>query len=214
VDEALVSLLKDLGLNDYEARTLYAVFRLREGDAKTISGHAEVPRTKIYEILEEFVRRGYVTELDTRPRRYVVSDPLRVLRLMIREKKEGLERLEKRVEKIGKLIPVLSESGEVKGNYILRFKRPEALIGIVGDEVDEQTIVGSTPKSKDLLDRLGGKHVKSPFDFILTENAIYIPLAPLGEHSRETTVVVFQDPHILDVFKGWLNERGDIRTRV
>ena len=210
MDEALVSLLRDLGMNDYEARTLYALFRLREGDAKTISEHAEVPRTKIYEILEEFVRRGYVTELDTRPRRYVVSDPLRVLRLMIREKKEGLERLEKRIEKIGKLIPVLSESGEVKGNYILRFKRPETLIGIVGDEITAKSIVGSTPKSKDFLDRLDGKHVKSPFDFILTEKAIYIPLAPLGEHSREITVVVFQDPHILDIFKGWLNERGDL----
>ena len=210
MDEALISLLKDLGLNDYEARTLYALFRLREGDAKTISDYSEVPRTKIYEILEEFVRRGYVTELDTRPRRYVVSDPMRVLRLMVREKKEGLERLEKRIETIGKLIPVASESGEVRGNYILRFKRAETLIGIVGDDVDENTVVGSTPKSKELLDRLRGKHVKSPFDFILTEKAIYIPLAPLGEPSRETTVVVFQDPHIVDVFRRWLNERGDL----
>ncbi|MDN5358869.1 MAG: HTH-type transcriptional regulator, sugar sensing transcriptional regulator [Candidatus Diapherotrites archaeon] len=208
MDEALVSLLRDLGMSEYEAKTLYALFRLREGDAKTISEHAGVPRTKVYEILEEFVRDGYVTELDTRPRRYVVADPIRVLRLIIKEKKEGLERIEKRLETIGKLIPVLSENEEITGNYILRFKRPETLVGIIGDETDEKTIIGVTPKSSDILHRLNGKHVKSPFDFILTGKAVYIPLAPLGEPARETTVVVFQDPNIVDVFRRWLNERG------
>lgn len=207
MDEALLSLLRDLDLSDYEARTLYALFRLGEGDAKTISEHAEVPRTKVYEILEEFVQKGYVTELDTRPRRYAISDPLRVLRLMVREKRESLERLEKRVEKVGKIIPLLAENEEIHGNYILRFKRPETLVGILEDEVNKNTIIGHTPRSKDLLDRLKGKHVKSPFDFILTDKAIYIPLSPLWEPSREITVVVFQDENIINVFRRWLNER-------
>jgi len=205
VDEALLSLLRDLGLSEYEARTLYALFRLGEGDAKTISEHAEVPRTKVYEILENFVQRGYVTELDTRPRRYAVSDPLRVLRLMVREKKESVERLEKRIAKVGKIIPLLAENEEIRGNYILRFKRPEALVGILEDEVGENAVVGSTGKSRELLGRLRGRHVSSPFDFILTERAVYIPLSPLGEPSREITVVVFQDKNIVNVFRGWLN---------
>ncbi len=210
MDEALVSTLREMGLSDYEARTLYALFRLREADAKTVAELAEVPRTKVYEILEGFVRRGYVTELDTRPRRYVVSDPLRVLKTMINEKKENIKRLERRIEKIGHLMPVMSESGEVRGNYILRFKRPEALIGIVEDEVGKSSLIGISPKSAEILEKLSGKHVKSPFDFILTKKAVYVPLAPLGEPSRETTVVVFQDPHIIDVFRRWLNERGDL----
>jgi len=205
VEEALLSLLRDMGLGEYEARTLYALFRLGTGDTRTIAQHAEVPRTKVYDILRNFVQKGYVIEMDTRPKRYAVTDPLRVLQLMVKEKKERVERLEKRVKNIGKIIPLLADTGEIEGNYILRFKRPETLVSMLEGETDDATVVGSTGKSRELLARLKGKHLASPFDFILTKKAVYIPLAPLGEPSRETTVVVFQDKNVIDVFRRWLD---------
>jgi|GEM_PF-157673 len=144
------------------AKSLWWVYRtpilptIREATAKEIAEYGNVPRTKTYEILENFVKSGLVTEIEARP---------------------------------------------LKGNYILRFKSPEHLLNIVGDEIKDTSIVGISPKSIELLENVGGRHVNAPFDFLLTDNAIYLPLAPLGEPSRETTVVVFQDPHIIDIFK-------------
>ncbi len=210
VDDALLSVLRDLGLTNYEARALYAVLRLREATAKEISEYADIPRTKTYEILEKFVKKGIVTEIDARPRRFAIEYPKNVLQMLISEEKSRLKRIEAKINAIGEILPAMAENNKIRGNYILRFKSPEHLLSIVGDEVTDGAVVGISPKSEDLLENVGGKHVSAPFDFLYTGKAIYIPLAPLGEPSRETTVVVFQDPHIVDVFRRWLNERGDI----
>ena len=210
MDEGLLRILRDLGLTEYEARTMYAILRLREATAKEISEYGNVPRTKTYEVLENFVKQGLVTEIEARPRRFVVEDPKKVLDILVSEQKKRVERLEARVRAIDEILPALAKSPTIKGNYVLRFKSPEHLINIVGDEIKKDSIVGISPKSMELLENVGGKHVSAPFDFLLTEKAIYIPLAPLGEPSRETTVVVFQDPHIVEIFRRWLNERGDL----
>jgi DNA-binding MarR family transcriptional regulator len=210
VDESVLSVLREMGMSDYEAKTLYALLRLREATAKQIAEYGDIPRTKVYETLERFVQMGYVTEIDARPRRYVIEDPQRVLSALVNEQKKKVERLEAKVKKLGRILPALSEKKEIRGNYILRFKSPEHLLNIVGDEIKPKSVVGISPKSVDLLKNVGGKHVDAPFDFLLTDKAIYIPLAPLGEPSRETTVVVFQDPHIVNIFRRWLNERGDL----
>lgn len=210
MDEGLLRILRDLGLTEYEARTMYAILRLREATAKEISEYGNVPRTKTYEVLENFVKQGLITEIEARPRRFVVEDPKKVLEILVSEQKRRVERLESRVRAIGEILPALARSPQIKGNYVLRFKSPEHLINIVGDEIKASSIVGISPKSVELLENVGGKHVNSPFDFLLTDKAIYIPLAPLGEPSRETTVVVFQDPHIVEIFRRWLNERGDL----
>jgi len=210
VDEGLLRILRDLGLTEYEAKTMYALLRLRDATAKEISEYGGVPRTKTYEVLEKFVMEGLITEIDARPRRYVVEDPKKVLDLLVLEQKRRVERLEARVKAIGEILPAMTKNAKIRGNYILKFKSPEHLLNLVGDEITAEAIVGVSPKSMYILQDVGGKHIDAPFDFLLTKRAIYIPLAPLGEPSRETTVVVFQDPHIVDVFRRWLNERGDL----
>jgi len=206
----LLRILRELGLTEYEARAMYAVLRLREATAKEISEYGDVPRTKTYEILEKFVKMGLITEIEARPRRYVVEDPKKVLDVLVSEQKKRVERVEARVRAIGEILPAMARNPRIKGNYVLRFKSPEHLLNIVGDEIKQDSIVGISAKSMKLLENVGGRHVNAPFDFLLTKKAIYIPLAPLGEPSRETTVVVFQDPHIVEIFRRWLNERGDL----
>ena len=207
MDEGIVSLLKDLGMTDYQARVLYALMRLRESSAKQISELSGVPRTKVYEILEDFVRRGYVIEIDTRPKMYQIVDPHRILDMIVEEKKRELQRIERKAKEFSKIIPVLAETESSEGNYLLRLKSPEDLeIRLKGKK--GEIIVGLGPRSEIELRLNNVKEIPAPFDFIYTGDEIYIPLVPFSEQRKERTVVVFRDKGILSVFRKWLRSRS------
>ncbi len=207
MDESITSLLKDLGMTDYQARVLFALMRLRESSAKQISELSGVPRTKVYEILEDFVRRGYVIEIDTRPKMYQIVDPTRILDIIVDEKKRELDRIERRAKEFSKIIPVLAEAESKEGNYILRLRSVEDLdVRLKGKK--GEVIVGLGPRSEIDLKLSNVKKISAPFDFIYTGDEIYIPLVPFSEQRKERTVVVFREKGILSVFRKWLRSRS------
>ncbi len=55
-----VSLLQDLGLKEYEARSFLALTQLSTGTAKEISDISEVPRTRVYDAVRVLESRGLV----------------------------------------------------------------------------------------------------------------------------------------------------------
>jgi len=44
--------LERLGLTEYEAKTLSALFRLKEAEAPEVSRSAQVPKTRVYDVLD------------------------------------------------------------------------------------------------------------------------------------------------------------------
>ncbi len=202
MEAAIVSLLRDLGLNGYEAKVLYALFRLREADAKRIAEVAEVPRTKVYEILERLVQEGYIVVKDTRPRLYAVPDPKAVVKRMVREMRERIEKIEKRARQMEEILPILSEREARWGNYIMRFREMEDLIRSLREEISPHAIILSTPESEYVLSRLG-KTYRAPIDAIVDGDRAYLPLHPLHEPAREIVVVVFREPPYVDILRRW-----------
>ncbi|WP_458185805.1 TrmB family transcriptional regulator [Haladaptatus sp. NG-WS-4] len=55
-----VELLSELGLTEYEARTFVALLQLGEGTAKDVSDVSDVPRTRVYDAVEQLHDRGLV----------------------------------------------------------------------------------------------------------------------------------------------------------
>lgn len=55
--------LPALGLSAYAARTLVALVELGEGTAQDVSGVADVPRTRVYDAVDELQHRGLVVVL-------------------------------------------------------------------------------------------------------------------------------------------------------
>ncbi len=206
VEEAVISLLKDLGLSNYEARVLYALFRLKEADAKQIAELADVPRTKIYEILEKLAAAGYVIVKDTRPRVYASKDPKAIIRRMINERWEHLEKIAKRAEQIGEILPVLSESGESRKNYIMKFREIDDFLAMLREELSENAIIFHTRESEYLFSRLGRKMVEADVDVIVDGKRVYLPLHPLHEPMREVTVMVFLEEPYVRIFERWADE--------
>ena len=68
-----VGLLQDLGLKEYEARCFLALTQASTATAKEISDHSEVPRTRVYDAVDELHDRGLVDVLQSSPKRFWAS---------------------------------------------------------------------------------------------------------------------------------------------
>ncbi|SER23476.1 Sugar-specific transcriptional regulator TrmB [Natrinema salaciae] len=65
-----ISLLQDLGLQEYEARCFMALNRLPSGTAKEIHEISEVPRTRVYDAIRVLESQGLVEVQHTSPQVY------------------------------------------------------------------------------------------------------------------------------------------------
>lgn len=65
-----VSLLQDLGLKEYEARSFTALARVPSGTAKDIHELSEVPRTRVYDAIRVLEAQGLVEVQHSNPRKY------------------------------------------------------------------------------------------------------------------------------------------------
>ena len=68
-------LLEKLGLTEYEAKTLGTLFNLREAEAPQISRTAQVPKTRVYDVLEKLIQRRLIIEIKGRPKLYRAVEP-------------------------------------------------------------------------------------------------------------------------------------------
>lgn len=62
--------LEALGLSAYAARTFVALARIGEGTARDVSDDADVPRTRVYDAIEELQDYGLVDVQRTSPKRF------------------------------------------------------------------------------------------------------------------------------------------------
>ncbi|WP_251342783.1 TrmB family transcriptional regulator [Haloplanus halophilus] len=65
-----VEQLKALGLSTYAARTFVALVSLGEGTAREVSDVADVPRTRVYDAVDELRDRGLVDVKQSSPQRF------------------------------------------------------------------------------------------------------------------------------------------------
>lgn len=67
--------LEALGLSTYAARTFVALVSLGEGTARDVSHVADVPRTRVYDAVEELRSHGLVDVQQTTPKRFWAISP-------------------------------------------------------------------------------------------------------------------------------------------
>ena len=86
--------LEQLGLTEYEAKTLSSLFKLKESEAPEISRNAQVPKTRVYDVLDRLTKKGLIIEVYGRPKKYMVIEPPKVFDKLIEERKQEITRLE------------------------------------------------------------------------------------------------------------------------
>ena len=81
--QEIFELLQRLGLTEYESKTLTSLIRLGEAKAPDISREAQVPKTRVYDVLDKLMERDLIIEIQGRPKKYRVRETDRIFNELV-----------------------------------------------------------------------------------------------------------------------------------
>jgi HTH-type transcriptional regulator, sugar sensing transcriptional regulator len=121
-NDQLISLIKELGLSDFEARVYLATLTLGPTTILKISRTSGIKRATVYTVIEDLIRKGYIS-----------IEPRGFKRLFVAENPRNLEKgLEDRRERFREALPDLDALyNQREGGSIIRiYEGKEAIRGI------------------------------------------------------------------------------------
>ncbi len=136
--DGLNELLESLGLTEYEGKTLSTLFRLEEGEAPEISRLSQVPKTRVYDVLDKLVKKNLVIEIRGRPKKYRVIKASKVFNQLLGEKKNEIKAIEDKAEEFANSLSALEKMrGARQGETIMKVKDARDFEKILGQEIEK-----------------------------------------------------------------------------
>ena len=111
VEAELVDRLTDLGMTEYEARTLVDLTRLGTATARDVAEMGEVPRTRVYDAVETLHEMGLVDVQHATPRRFTVVSDDTVVRKLNVDRENTIARISDLFGELGTAEPQREEAG-------------------------------------------------------------------------------------------------------
>ncbi len=128
-------LLERLGLTEYEAKTLSTLFNLHESEAPEISRLAQVPKTRVYDVLDRLIEKKLVIEINGRPKKYRVVEIGNALSQLLESKKTELTELENKTIDVKDRLQDLETVNEDEGEKVMKVKDKNDFIKILAQEI-------------------------------------------------------------------------------
>lgn len=133
VSEKTRRVLQDLGLTDYEIKAYVALLANPGSQASEIGRWSDVPVSKIYEVLSNLERKGWVESQHTRPSKYFPKSPSTALQALRLKQEAELKSNEEYI--LGELMPIYEQKATqerpdiwiVRGDYNILAKVSEAI---------------------------------------------------------------------------------------
>ncbi|MBN2067854.1 MAG: hypothetical protein JW744_05280 [Candidatus Diapherotrites archaeon] len=129
------SLLEQLGLTEYESKTLSTLFKLGEAEAPGISRQAQVPKTRVYDVLNKLVEKNLVIEIRGRPKKYRGIEANKALDNLIEAKQAELKQLHERAVEMRDSLTVSAAAKEQSGETVMRVKDRHDFERILAQEI-------------------------------------------------------------------------------
>ena len=120
ISPKILNSLNEIGLTQYESK-VYATLAI-EGvaTAKDISNICGIPYGKIYEVITSLSKKGFVLVLPTKPMKYKVVDPSKIVKIIKQNNTRKIENAEKIIEKeLGDIFRKNKKAVESQGVYWL-----------------------------------------------------------------------------------------------
>ena len=95
-----LDILTAAGFNLYESKIVVSLDRLKSATVKEVSEDSNVPQNKVYEILNDFKRKGIVQLLPTKPKKYAVVNLKQIIKEKLENKKSELNSIEQGIDSI------------------------------------------------------------------------------------------------------------------
>lgn len=109
----ILNSLRQLGLNQYEAKAYYALANFGVHTAGELAERASLPRPRIYDVLMELQEKGFVLIQQGRPVKYAALPITEAVKTLKKQKQTGLEEELEKIEDIGKkLVPRIKTQTE------------------------------------------------------------------------------------------------------
>ena len=232
-----VEALKQFDLNEYEAKAFVVLLQMDNAPASEISDAADVPKSRVYDILSALEKKGLVTKQPSSPRKYSANHARRSLEhLLYRIEKSYEERVSHLHNQKDQLIDLLPDRAEheqesskistVEGTYAVACK----LIEGMQDCEESIRIAGDSPfvrlKSRSAFDnQIGDTRVDIRATGLFDEDEV----AEMRRHGgliRESEEIiqsffVFDEEVLLQVHDSgssivglWSNETSLVQTYV
>jgi len=134
-DAEINSLLEQLGLTEYEAKTLSTLFKLHEAEAPEISRLAQVPKTRVYDVLDRLISKKLVIETNGRPKEYRVVEIDNAFRQLLESKKSEFCELEQKTAELKERLLNQEVSAEEEGERVMKVKDKQDFIKILAQEI-------------------------------------------------------------------------------
>jgi len=131
----VTELLEKLGLTEYEAKTLSSLFRLKESEAPEVSRIAQVPKTRVYDVLDRLVKKGLVIEIYGRPKKYRVIDASDVFEGLLNKRKQEITALESEANTLKPMITEFQTIHREVGEKVMKVKDRQDYIKILSQEI-------------------------------------------------------------------------------
>lgn len=132
--------LEELGLSENESVLYHICLKYPQSTVKELGAHSPFPRTMLYHVLNQLIRRGLVsTSTDKWRTVYISESPERLYDLLAQKEKE----FEKQAQSIRGLIP------QLKNRYKLSTQQPSVRVfeGIEGYKKALEDIILSKPEA-------------------------------------------------------------------
>lgn len=96
-----INTLKQLGLKEYHAKTLAHLIKLGETKAPELSQASNVPKARIYEVLNQLANQGLIEKKPGRPAKYLPKPPEEIIDRIIHNRKTELEKQIEEIKETG-----------------------------------------------------------------------------------------------------------------
>ncbi|MBM3282350.1 MAG: hypothetical protein FJY86_03355 [Candidatus Diapherotrites archaeon] len=137
MNAALDEFLTKLGLTEYEVKALSTLFALREADSPDVAKAAQVPKTRVYDVLDSLVEKGLVVKMATRPKKYRALSPNEALQKLVDDKQKEMNAWKEDAHKLGKeLEKNMEKMSNSMSEKVLKVKSRTDFYKILAQEVD------------------------------------------------------------------------------
>jgi len=133
-----IEILERLGLTEYEARTISVLFVSNDINAQQLSRESQVPKTRVYDVLERLLDRKLIIEINGRPKRYRTMSSTEVIDRLISLKKEQVNLLEKESDYLRESFLENGDASE-SGEKVLKVRNQKDFDLILAQELGKAT---------------------------------------------------------------------------
>lgn len=121
--EEILQTLVGCGLNEYESRAYSSLVFLGTSKASVISNESNVPQSKIYDVLEELMKKRLVEVFDGRPKEFKAVEPEIALKKILEERWKEIDALKQKVDMMSAFLKPAAKEETLNGVWTIKGRK-------------------------------------------------------------------------------------------